>query len=338
MNNQIQVIKKIIPSTFNIEKKEACAFAPSNIALCKYWGKRDEYLNLPATSSLSISLGSKGAFCKIVPLKEAREDLIHLNEKLLPMNHIFTQQILNYLSFFRRSGKNTYQIQFNLNIPVAAGLASSACIFAALIQALNALHQWKLKPSELSILARLGSGSASRSLWKGFVKWQAGEDFLGMDSHGIPLEEKWPELCIGLYILSQAKKPISSREAMKKTINTAVFYKSWPEKVAKDLSNIEDAISKKDFEQLGSTTESNALSLHALMANAVPAIVYSLPETLACMHHVWHLRQEGIPVFFTQDAGPNLKLFFLEKDEAIIKSAFPKLEVIKPFQEKFDYA
>lgn len=331
--SKIRVVKQLLPHAYQKNKKNVGeAFAPSNIALCKYWGKRDEHLNLPLTSSLSISLGSKGATCSLQECSS--NDKIIVNQKPIINGHEFYQELSTYLDLFRPTPNTYYEVNFNFNIPIAAGVASSACSFAALTMALDDLYQWKLDKASLSILSRLGSGSACRSLWQGFVKWSKGKLSDGMDSHGYPIHKIWPEFCVGLYILSDAKKPLSSRKAMIQTSDTSLFYKVWPQQASKDLAAIEQAIERQDFPKLGATSESNALALHALMMNSFPPIIYSLPETLETIHKVFELRKMGYAVYFTQDAGPNIKLLFLEQDQKKIETCFPQLEVIKPFYDR----
>ena len=134
----------------------------------------------------------------------------------------FAQRTSEYIDLFRRQSKLHFQIDIKINIPVAAGLASSACGFASLLCALNDLFAWQLSLKHLSILARLGSGSASRSLWMGFVEWHAGISQDGMDSYSEPLEMDWPTLQVGILSISEEQKPISSREAMLRTVNSSM--------------------------------------------------------------------------------------------------------------------
>jgi len=223
-------------------------------------------------------------------------------------------------------------IDIQMNIPVAAGLASSACGFASLVLALNDLYAWQLSENDLSILARLGSGSASRSLWNGFVEWHVGRQTDGMDSYAAPLSYTWQSLCVGVLTLCNQEKNISSRDAMRQTVASSLLYQSWPAKVANDMTAIKQALVEENFELLGETAESNALAMHATMLSSWPPICYSLPETLAAMHKVWDLRKQGLAVYFTQDAGPNLKLLFDVKDMAAIEAAFPNIEVEKCFE------
>lgn len=309
------------------------AFAPSNIALCKYWGKRNQEINLPVTSSLSISLGHKGATTKL-SLIDAQFDEIILNDKPLDYHSPFSQRLVGFLDLFRAKHMPRFRVRTSTNLPVAAGLASSACGFASLALALDSLFAWELDQHQLSILARLGSGSACRSIWDGFVEWHMGVREDGMDSHGMFIPEQWPEVCVGLLILTDQAKPMSSREAMQRTVTTSALYSSWSAKVSRDLFSLKQAISVHDFLLLGKTAESNAMAMHATMLSAWPPITYFIPETLLTMQKIWALRKEGISLYFTQDAGPNLKLLFLEKDKPVIESHFPTIETIHPFAAK----
>nr|HPJ56910.1 diphosphomevalonate decarboxylase [Kiritimatiellia bacterium] len=188
-----------------------------------------------------------------------------------------------------------------------------------------------LSVKELSVLARLGSGSAARSLEDGFVEWHAGSESDGMDSWGERLPAEWPELRMGAVVLCAAEKPVGSREGMKRSVETCEFYREWPGRVAADLAALKEAIGQKDMAALGTVAEGNALAMHALMAATRPPIVYALPETVAAMRSVWAARQEGLPLWFTMDAGPNVKLLFEAKDEARVRGLFPGVQVVAPF-------
>jgi diphosphomevalonate decarboxylase len=304
-------------------------FAPTNIALCKYWGKRDTELNLPVTSSLSIALTGKGTETSLRVI-ESDQDEVVFNGKQLEIGSPFCQRLCEFLDLFRHESIR-FQIHFTSNIPVAAGLASSASGFASVILALNDILDWQLSLQELSILARLGSGSACRSLWNGFVEWEKGIASDGMDSYGRLLPFRWQELCIGLLIVNKNEKPISSREAMERTKITSSLYSLWPEHVNESLTMLKKALENNDFSLLGKTAESNAMTMHAMMLSAWPPISYFQPETIEAMQQIWKLREQGLPVYFTQDAGPNLKCLFLQKDIEVIKSQFPAVEVLQPF-------
>lgn len=306
------------------------AYAPANIALVKYWGKRDDVLNLPVTGSLSVSLGPLGSHVEVSG-GDGPTDEFWLNGAPLPLTSVFARRASAYLDAFRPAEGFRFVMNARNTVPTAAGFASSASGFAAVVKALDDWMGGGLTLREQSILARLGSGSAARSLEDGFVEWQAGTDPDGMDSYATRLEAEWPEFRLGALVLSGAEKPIGSREGMKRCVDTCEFYREWPPRVARDLTDLKAAIASRDFPALGAIAEANALAMHALMMATRPPIVYVLPETTAAMRTIWAARADGLPVWFTMDAGPNVKLLFEAKDESRVRSLFPVAEFVAPF-------
>lgn len=323
------VVNHILSDCSSVMASSGRASAPVNIALAKYWGKRDEELNLPVTSSLSISLGPHGTVTEIIPNPSG--NAIFCNGEPMGEDTVFHRRLMNFLALFRPSQAGFFTVRTENSIPTAAGLASSSSGFAAATKALNQLFSWNLPDRTLSILARLGSGSASRSIFDGFVEWHAGSLADGMDSYAEPLPYVWHDLRIGLLTVSQAAKPISSREAMRQTVATSPLYRQWPEKVNGDLAILKRAIRDQEFALFGQTAESNALTMHATMIAAWPSICYWLPETVREMHRIWNLRRDGVPVYFTMDAGPNIKLLFLQETLATVQAAFPNAAIVAPF-------
>ncbi len=306
------------------------AFAPANIALCKYWGKRNEELNLPVTSSLSVSLGSLGTHTTVEP---AGQDAILFNGDVLPTNHPIAERLLKYIRLLCGGLTSGVSVETQNSIPTGAGLASSASGFAALVKALDQACGWNLAGRELTILARLGSGSATRSIYPGFVEWHRGSRDDGMDCYAEALDDQWPDLRLGVLTISAEQKRIGSTAGMKQTTTASPLYQAWPGKVAEDLPRLRTAIEQQDFQQLGETAESNALSMHATMIAAQPPVLYWLPESVGWMHRIWNARREGLPVYFTMDAGPNLKLLFLKEDESIVMRFAPDLTVVDLWEQ-----
>lgn len=321
------ILKK---KSFSIPLLFASVFSPSNIALCKYWGKSNEELNIPQNSSLSVSLGSLGSTVTIKKSEEEHDQVI-FNRKILLKDDAFVVRLCEFLNLFRPSPDFFFHVETASNIPLAAGLASSAAGFSALVLALDKFFAWQLDAKDLSILARLGSGSACRSLWQGFVDWQKGEDSNGMDCYGKPFSIIWQEFRVGVLLISDKSKSISSRLAMKKTLLSPV-YPEWLEKAEKDYKRIKEAVLKQNFIELGEVAESNALAMHSLLQTVSPPIVYSLHETLLAQKQVVALRNSGTNIYFTQDAGANLKLLFLSESEEVIKNYFPQIIIAKPFE------
>ena len=320
------MIKQLLASQSKTPQKSAGeAFAPSNIALIKYWGKRQSLLNLPMTSSLSISLGEKGAYTRIAAIDGAQNQ-VYLNGESVAESDPFHQRLSHFLNLIKPDASQYYRIDTKLNLPVAAGLASSACGFAALVKAFADLYAWDLPEPILSILCRIGSGSASRSLWQGFVEWHRGEREDGLDSYAEPLPYTMPGLVIGLHIISTDKKAIGSREAMNITTKTSQLYESWPKQVENDLVKMKHALEQQNFKLMGETAENNAMAMHATMLAAQPSICYFLPETLIAMQKIKALREQGLAVYFTEDAGPNLKILAQQSDLARLRVIFPQVE------------
>ncbi len=324
MNRKAYVNSLILPKT--PVGDTASAYAPANIALCKYWGKKNLELNLPTTPSISISLGDRGSHVK---LSLAAQNSLQINGEDADVDTTSFKRTFDFLHLFTTE---KLAVQSRNTIPTAAGLASSASYFAALTCALHKLYDWAVPLSTLSCLARLGSGSACRSLSHGFVKWIDSDD--PSQSYGMPMTTRWEDLRIGLLIFDAQAKSIASRQAMLHTQSTSPFYQIWCENSRNDFTLLHNAIDQKNFKQLGAITEYNALALHAVMLTARPPIIYSQPVTLQAIDRVHQLRRNGTEVYLTQDAGPNLKLLFLAKDFSVLQDTFAALEVIDPFGNK----
>lgn len=304
--------------------------APVNIALSKYWGKRDEVLNLPINGSVSISLPGLGTETTI-RLSAQPLDQIQLNGTFLTSDNPFSKRLTAFLDHFRM-GATAFEVTTINSVPTAAGLASSASGYAALVLALDDLFSWQLSSEKLSLLARLGSGSASRSLFSGFALWHKGQQNDGLDSYAEAIQTTWPGLCVGLVKVDTTQKPISSSTGMQTTVNSCELYQSWPKQAEKDMATILTAIQTHDFALLGQTAEHNALSMHATMIATWPPIVYWQPDSVVAMQTVWKLREQGVAVYFTMDAGPNLKLLFPETEKPAIEQAFSGISIIEPFK------
>lgn len=327
--NKAEYVRAILGGRSQAEavKSEGVAFAPANIALCKYWGKRQRELNLPQTDSLSVSLDALGAH---TVLRRAAKDRVFLNGVEVHENEAFFVRAMEFLRLFIDPCQ-AIELETQSSVPVAAGLASSASGFAALVLAMEDWFGWGLKNREASLLARIGSGSACRSVHAGFSWWHAGSRDDGMDCYAEALDEVWPDLRVGLLILESGPKPIGSREAMDRTIASSMLYRSWPNQVEKDLAEIRSAISGRDMTRLGEAAEQNALSMHATMIASRPAVLYWTVATVDTLRRVWALREQGVAVYATMDAGPNVKLLYEASSTEAVHTAFPGLIEVRPF-------
>jgi diphosphomevalonate decarboxylase len=308
----------------------ATAKANTNIALIKYWGKRDENSFLPMNSSLSITLDRFYTVTAVEFRKNLTKDIFMLNGQLA--GEIETNKVTRLLDIIRKSACTQLyaEITSENKVPTAAGFASSASGFAALSGAAAKALNLNLSPTDLSILARQGSGSACRSIYGGFVEWLRGENSDGKDSFAVQImsEQSWNISILSVMVASKQKQ-VSSREGMKRTLETSPFYAGWLQTVEKDIEVAKEAIELRDFEKLGTVVEANALKMHATMLGAEPPIMYWQGGTMEVIHHVLSLRQSGVRVFFTIDAGPNVKVLCMPEDELKVYESLLTLPTVK---------
>lgn len=327
MKTKTVEIQPKVTASAQLAPNSAVATANANIALIKYWGKRDERLILPYTSSLSLTLSDLYTQTAVNFSDDFSEDSVTLDgENLLPSATTF-RRVIAMLDLVReKAGISTKARVVSRNhVPTAAGLASSASGFAALCASAAYAAGLKLTPRELSRLARRGSGSACRSIFGGLVIWHAGEDDETSYAEPIePIAEAYAEpiaepsspasapknlnLAMIVVTLDERKKPISSRDAMRRTVETSPAYMPWVEQSKLDLSEALEAIRAADIAQLGEVVERNALGMHETMHKAAPPVNYFTDKTYAVLRAVQAMRECGWPVWATMDAGPNVKV------------------------------
>ncbi|RDS79478.1 diphosphomevalonate decarboxylase [Dyella monticola] len=285
----------------------AASQAQPNIALVKYWGKRDAALNLPVVGSISITLESLWTRTDVRFVPGHKEDRVSLNGR---SDEAEGKRIKACLNLLRERAGVDYgaEVASRNNFPTAAGLASSASGFAALVHAGARALGLDLSLAEQSVLARRCSGSAARSLFGGYVEWAHGTLADGTDSVARPLldAEAWP-LRVAVAITSTAAKQVGSTEGMRRTAETSPYQSAWIDTQETDLGVARDAIRERDFDALARIAEYSCLKMHALALAAQPGLLYWNGATVECMHRVRALRQQGVPVFFTVDAGPQVK-------------------------------
>lgn len=295
------------------------ARAHTNIALIKYWGKADAKLRIPLMSSLSMTLD---AFYTDTSLEIGEEDGFYLNGQF--QYEESSRRVLAYLDFLREK----YQINDKLivksqnHVPTSAGLASSSSAFAALAASFAAFYDLDLDKAQLSRLARMGSGSASRSIYGGFAIWQKGFD--DASSYAFALDEE-PDIDLQLLAveINQNPKKISSTQGMQQAISSP-FFKPWVERNEVELNEMVAAIRKKDFSKIGSIAELNANEMHAINLTAKPEFTYFEPNTIKAIKLVEKLRNDGLECYYTIDAGPNVKILTKLKNVKDIKEIFMK--------------
>lgn len=308
---------------------KATAVANANIALIKYWGKRNKELILPFNSSISMTCD--GLHTKTtVEFGNYSEDTILVNDEELKKDE---KDVLGHIERIRKMAgiHQKAKIISESNFPVAAGLASSASGLAALTLAASKAAGLNLGERDLTILARKGSGSASRSLCEGFAEWHRGSREDGSDSYAEMIAPKnhWPEFRMLACIVSEERKPVSSRAGMAQTVANCPFYEGWLKSVDSDLESVRAGIRRRDFTLVGSTAERNALKMHATMITTTPSIIYWTPASMELIHSVIQWREEGLESYFTMDAGPQVKILCLEKDVHELQRRLGELNMIK---------
>ncbi|HAT54889.1 MAG TPA: diphosphomevalonate decarboxylase [Lactobacillus sp.] len=295
-----------------ITNEPITAKAHTNIALVKYWGKADEQLILPTNDSISMTLDHFYSTTSVQFDPVLSTDEIILDGIKLPADG--QQRIRQFMDLVRQlAGITTFaHIETSNHVPTTAGLASSASGFAALAGAAAKAAGLNLNRRELSRLARRGSGSATRSIYGGFVQWHAGHD--DETSFAEPLEEKvdWPIRMIAI-VVSRDEKKVGSRHGMKQS-QTSPFFKDWVKQSNADIEPMKTALLKKDINRVGAIAEHNAMCMHATTLSAMPPFTYFNGDTIEAMQLITDLRNNGLNCYYTMDAGPNVKVICLENE------------------------
>lgn len=310
--------------------------APINIALIKYWGKRNENLVLPLNNSISITLSSDviGTTTTVFASKSFKETTLTINGDSYPVDsseHEYSR-IWNCINQAKRLAIESNSCSVELlqchlridsinDVPTAAGLASSASGYAALSYALIHLYNLQSKyplNGVISSIARLGSGSACRSLLGGFVEWEAGNCPDGSDCM---VKQLAPNSWMPFYVLIMTfgtlnipKKHISSTNGMSNTVSTSMLFPyRISEILAKKLCDLRSAISSKDFSSLSKITMQDSSQFHAVCMDTWPPIIYLNDFSYWIMQLVHYLHignDNSYDIAYTFDAGPHPVLLF----------------------------
>lgn len=299
---------------------KASAIAHSNIALAKYWGKRDTKLNIPAVSSISLTLEALSTRTQVEFSEHFKTDTFILNGDKVAGHQL--NRLSRFLDIIRTLASVTIpaKVISDNNFPTSAGLASSASGFAALTIAATDALSIVLSTQELSILARRGSGSAARSIFGGFVQMNSGRLQDGSDAFARQLyDQNFWDLRLLVLITSEQEKSIGSTQGMQLTADTSPFYNSWVTSADEDIQAMRRAIRSQDFQQLGELTEHSCLKMHGLALSANPGLLYWNSTTVTLIHEIRNLRKKGTPAYCTIDAGPQVKVLCLPEqiDELI---------------------
>jgi diphosphomevalonate decarboxylase len=283
---------------------KATAVSCSNIALVKYWGNADQALRLPANPSLSMNLAELTSTTSVVWDPALDADRVWLDGA--PAEHAARRRVVAHLDRVRQlAGRATRaKVVSRNNFPSGAGLASSASGFAALTLAATAAAGLELAEPALSALARLASGSACRSIPAGFVAWRPAAQH--QDSYGVSVAppEHWALADVVAIVAAQHKEVGStSGHAL---ADTSPLQAARVASTAGRFEACRAALLARDFERLAPVLELETMAMHAVMLTSTPSLLYWTPETVRVIRAVRAWRDEGLPVAFSIDAGPNV--------------------------------
>lgn len=290
--------------------------ATPNIALVKYWGKRDANLILPTNSSISATMDFTLTTRTTVVFGDFAQDAVWLNGKKADEKTLKTAS--NVLDLIRKKAGLTHNAHVaSVNeFPTAAGFASSAAGMAALTVAACEAAGLNLSPKDQSIIARHGSGSATRSLQGGFVEWHAGSKKDGSDSYAEQLfdETHWPELRNVIAITAPEKKKVSSRAGMSQTVKTSPLYKARLSELPNTLDTVRAALQQKNAPLLYEAIMREALNMHAVMLDTWPPILYLNDASKNIIHAILNYNADDPKAGYTFDAGPNAHVYCEQKN------------------------
>ena len=308
----------------------------ANIAIVKYWGKKDAKKMIPATSSISLTLNDmftetemefiSDEDIKISVEKEMKNgdykdkfsnmtDLFYLNGEL--QDSVHTEKISKVVDLFRENRSQKVKISTTNNMPTAAGLSSSSSGLSAVIKACNELFGKNYTQSELAQISKFGSGSSSRSFFGPIAAWDK-------DTGEIYEVRTDLKLAMIVLVLNENKKEISSRNGMELCAKTSTYFNEWVKQSEIDFVNMKKYLAENDFEKVGTLTEENALRMHKTTETANPPFTYFNEKTYEAMDFVKNLRNNGEKCYFTMDAGPNVKVLCLEEDLEKLAGIFGK--------------
>lgn len=302
---------------------QATARANANIAFIKYWGNDDDALRLPSNSSLSMNL--EGVFTRTTVIWDdtLEADVLQLNGKTAEGAAL--ARVAEHLEFIReRLNIGEYaRVESENNFPMGAGIASSAAAFAALTVAAVSAAGAELSERELSTIARLGSGSASRSIPTGFVEWHKGDSHETSFAESFAMPEHWGLVDV-IAVTSEAHKEVGSRVGHT-SAGTSDLQSARVAGAAERVDRCRQAILDRDFATFADVVEHDSNLMHAVMMTSRPPLFYWQPASLVVMDAVRRWRAEGLRVCYTLDAGPNVHCITVAEDTAEVEKRLATL-------------
>ncbi|MEK7166347.1 MAG: diphosphomevalonate decarboxylase [Patescibacteria group bacterium] len=308
---------------------KATSIAPANIAFIKYWGKANESARIPRHNSISMNLSDMHSLCTVEFAENLSEDSIEFTneEKVTEKEY---QRIVAVLDRLRdvSQKKLKAKVMTQNNFPKATGIASSASGFAALSLAALTSLGITFNEKELSVFARLASGTACRSIPDGFVEWEAGTSSADSFAHSIFPVDYW-EIVDVIVIVTKKMKKISSTEGHS-LAPTSPFYSKRMEIVPSKINQVKQAMTEKNFSAFGRIVEDDALNMHAICLTSIPPIIYWEPVTLQIMKSIIRWRENGeVESYFTIDAGPSVHVICRKKDADILVQKLVDINGVK---------
>lgn len=306
--------------------------APSNIAFVKYWGAVDLEQAIPCNASISMSLRTCVTRTSVETRAPDRPDDIWmcLEGQWRRAEGAFQDRAAAHLERLRRwAGVDVgFRVATENSFPAAAGIASSASGFAALTLSVLAALERQPANDELSDLARLsGSGSASRSVFGGYVQWPHGGEGEQWHAASIAAASHW-DLRDVIAIVQTGPKVVSSLEGHA-LATTSPHFAGRQKLIESRLQRVRDAIEARDLDGLGPVIEEDAIELHLVAMSSQPPIFYWLPATLGVLRHVRALRDGGTSAWATMDAGANVHVICAPDDEEEVAAGLAKLDGVQ---------
>jgi diphosphomevalonate decarboxylase len=305
---------------------KATAVANPNIAFIKYWGKADEAQNLPANPSLSMNLAALTTVTTVEFHPGLSADTVTIGNQAAGERP--RARVAAHLDRVRAlvGIRDRARVASRSDFPAGTGLASSASAFAALSLAATRAVDLDLDLATLSRLARLGSGSACRSVPAGFCLWEGDTDETSFARQVAP-PEHW-NLRDVIVIVSWLHKTVGSYDGHR-LASTSPFHRARLAAVPELLEAVLQGLKGRDLAALGPAIEADALAMHGVMMTSKPSLLYWLPATVAVLQAVQAWRDEGLGVYFTMDAGPNVHCLCQAQDAVEVRERLRNLEGVQ---------
>jgi diphosphomevalonate decarboxylase len=320
------MVEKRNPQTELWEKasqsRRATALAHPNIAFIKYWGNTDDGLRLPVNPSLSMNLGTLHTITTVTFDKNLKRDRLAINGEFVTGPAF--KRVVGIIELVRTMArfKLRAQIDSKSNFPIGSGIASSAAAFAALSVAATAAAGLPADEIALSRLARRGSGSAGRSVPEGFCQWLPGNDEESVASSVAPVDH-W-ELRDIVVVVSQEHKRVGSTGGHK-LAQTSSLQAARVAGATNRFEACREALLARDLDRMGPIIEEDAVIMHGVMMSSHPPLFYWSPETMALIQATQRWRSQGLKVYFTIDAGPNVHLICEAAQAATVEAEARKI-------------